>query len=291
MRLTTDSQYPYNLISFLANSFLLRSAHTSFKMKEFSLVASFVAPSLRQQSKRFASLPLRKVFDGSGAFSRRDSVVLGAETLDSSFGSSALQQQAPAGVYEAVLPQTETLVGMGFIVVLCVVLYWVWENQVVPVSRTKLAISKSRGEVKEYLDELKASSPSSSVFTIEPNGAASSGLLSTETAAAQQIAEKAASLQTVTAVVEPEEETTENKPVSPSQAITGDDRAFERWLFTDWLLDNKSAKKGGRQKEPALPILKSAKWNSGDNPVVVAAFLMMVGLVFTALTERMTSLG
>jgi hypothetical protein len=49
----------------------------------------------------------------------------------------------------------------------------------------------------------------------------------------------------------------------------GDGRDFERWLFTDWL--NKLDKKGGRQKEPALPILKQAKWNSGDNPVLVTA--------------------
>ena len=66
----------------------------------------------------------------------------------------------------------------------------------------------------------------------------------------------------------------------PSAAITqrevrdvksnvADGRGFERWLFTDWL--NKPDKKGGRQKEPALPILKQAKWNSGDNPVLVTA--------------------
>ena len=69
------------------------------------------------------------------------------------------------------------------------------------------------------------------------------------------------------------------------------DRGFERWLFNDWLVDNKSEKKGGRQKEPALPILKNAKWNSGDNPVVVAAALMMIGVIFTALTERIASFG
>jgi hypothetical protein len=46
-------------------------------------------------------------------------------------------------------------------------------------------------------------------------------------------------------------------------------RDFERWLFSDWL--NKSTTKGGRQKEPALPILREAKWNSGDNPVLVTA--------------------
>ena len=57
--------------------------------------------------------------------------------------------------------------------------------------------------------------------------------------------------------------------VSDIKPNVGDGRDFERWLFTDWL--NKPDKKGGRQKEPALPILKQAKWNSGDNPVLVTA--------------------
>jgi len=48
-----------------------------------------------------------------------------------------------------------------------------------------------------------------------------------------------------------------------------DGRDFERWLFSDWL--NKPSVKAGRQKEPALPILREAKWNSGDNPVLVTA--------------------
>jgi hypothetical protein len=55
----------------------------------------------------------------------------------------------------------------------------------------------------------------------------------------------------------------------------GDGRDLERWLFSDWLNDNKSTR-GGRKKEPAIPILKKAKWNSGDNPVVVTAAIMMV---------------
>jgi hypothetical protein len=57
-------------------------------------------------------------------------------------------------------------------------------------------------------------------------------------------------------------------------------RAFERWLMTDWLTDNKS------RKQPAIPILKRAKWNSGDNPVVVTAAMMMVGIVIASVTER-----
>jgi hypothetical protein len=120
-----------------------------------------------------------------------------------------------------------------------------------------LAISKSRGEVKEYLDELKASDPSL-VETDEDefDGVATN---STETA--------------------------------PTTATTKEDRGFERWLFTDWLIDNKSARQAGRQKEPALPILKNAKWNSGDNPVLAATALLSMGLLFSAVTERVASFG
>lgn len=182
------------------------------------------------------------------------------------------QSPEPAGVYEAVLPQTETLVGMGFILVLCVALYWVWENQVVPVSRTNLAISKSRGEVKEYLDELKASSD-----TIE----SSASLSSSESIAAGAVSP---SLLGANATSVSEETKVEDPQTAPSR---NRDRAFERWVFTDWLEDNKSARTvGSRRKEPALPILKSARWNSGDNPVVVAAFLMLVGILLAIVTER-----
>ena len=63
-----------------------------------------------------------------------------------------------------------------------------------------------------------------------------------------------------------EMDTIADKTVKPN---VGDGRDLERWLFSDWL--NKPDAKGGRQKEPALPVLKEAKWNSGDNPVLVTA--------------------
>ena len=48
-------------------------------------------------------------------------------------------------VFEAVAPDASLLVGMGSVVLLCIAAGFVWANDVVPVSRTKLAISKSRG--------------------------------------------------------------------------------------------------------------------------------------------------
>jgi len=168
-------------------------------------------------------------------------------------------------VFEPVLPSTTTLVGMAVTVVLCVVVAWVWQTQVVPTSRTKLAISKSRGAVKEYLDELReAGSPVGDIVGSEAgdDGIAleSLGLL-------------------------------QAKADMDSTALVTTSRAFERWLFSDWLQDNKSARRTGRQKEPALPILKNAKWNSGDNPVLVATLLITVGVLFSAVTERVAMIN
>ena len=47
--------------------------------------------------------------------------------------------------FEAILPDPAVIMGMGFVVLLCIAASYVWANEVVPVSRTKLAISKSRG--------------------------------------------------------------------------------------------------------------------------------------------------
>jgi hypothetical protein len=136
----------------------------------------------------------------------------------------------PSGTtFQAVVPETSVLIGFAGILALSVLCAYVWANQVVPVSRAKLAVSKRNGPVKEYLDELRKS------------GAA-------------------------------------------NENATDNSRAAERWLFTDWL--EKPAAKGGRQKEPALPVLKNAKWNSGDNPVLVASALIGAGVIFTSITER-----
>ncbi len=219
-------------------------------MKE---LRAFVAPweisSTRRQlrPRRFSSLMVGNVISptASTALVADNSVV------------SAPTSAVPGGVYDAVLPQTETLVGMVVIVGLCVVLYFVWSEEVVPVSRTKLAISKNRGDVREYLDDLKASADPANAGVDMINGSV---------------------------------DVAESFGTGPKSFRPSSERHFERWLFTDWLKDNKSERKGGRQKEPALPILKDATWNSGDNPVVVAALLMILGLLFTALTERISDI-
>lgn len=49
--------------------------------------------------------------------------------------------------FEPVLPDATLFLGMGSVIMLCIAAGYVWANDVVPVSRTKLAISKSRGGV------------------------------------------------------------------------------------------------------------------------------------------------
>jgi len=228
-------------------------------MKQFPLLAFFVAPSTHHRSSSIGTRIIRSNKNDCCGLLRLVSV----NNVDGGLSDTNLEPSA--GVYEAVIPQTETLVGMGVIVILCVALYLVWENQVVPVSRTKLAISKKRGEVREYLDELKVET----------------------TSFEDTVADKSNNAHTKNAI-----SSSVSSPLSSSSLSSPKDRIFERWLFTDWLGDNKSeGKKAGRQKEPALPILKSAKWNSGDNPVVVAVLLMMIGVFITALTERIASIS
>jgi hypothetical protein len=109
-----------------------------------------------------------------------------------------------------------------------------------------LAISKSRGQVREYLDELSQSASDGDENKVEEDGS-----------------------------VEQHDETE-----AATHKYNNKDRKFERWLFADWLNNKKS------KKAPAIPILKDAKWNSGDNPVVVTVAIMMIGIIVASITER-----
>lgn len=151
-------------------------------------------------------------------------------------------------VFEPILPDTFTLIGFGGIVVLSIVVFYVWSTLVVPVSRTNLAASKQRGPVRDYLEELELAAASSNNNTTFLEGNA-----------------------TATTVVE---------------TSLDSQRRLERWLFADWLEGRSKESRRGRQKEPALPVLKSAKWNSGDNPVLAATALILVGVLCTSVTEH-----
>jgi hypothetical protein len=233
-------------------------------LRKLSHSTAFLLPTgVSRAAHRLQAAP-EHIFD---AFSPSESFLLSLPTQlisSSSVGDTVVLQQASPQVFEAVLPDQSLLIGMGSVVLLCIVAGFVWANEVVPVSRTKLAISKSRGEVRDYLDELSGSGNSiisSGDNVIELNEAM------TDEGSEQQIVKSIY-----------------NERIKPN---VGDGRDFERWLFSDWLNNNKS--KGGRQKSPALPILKKAKWNSGDNPVLVTAAIMMLGVVVASVTERIAS--
>ena len=114
----------------------------------------------------------------------------------------------------------ETATAMISITGVLVVAAGIWWNQVIPQKRTELALSKKKGSVRDFLDELKEADENDSMVR------------------------------------------------------------FNRWLFTDWL------RKDTKTKDAALPFLKKAKWNSGDNPILVA-FAGIMALVFTSsIAER-----
>eukprot|EP00617_Octactis_speculum_P003008 CAMPEP_0185774068 /NCGR_PEP_ID=MMETSP1174-20130828/76590_1 /TAXON_ID=35687 /ORGANISM="Dictyocha speculum, Strain CCMP1381" /LENGTH=195 /DNA_ID=CAMNT_0028461069 /DNA_START=9 /DNA_END=596 /DNA_ORIENTATION=- len=55
-------------------------------------------------------------------------------------------------------------------------------------------------------------------------------------------------------------------------------KKVERWLLSDWLSPDTT------RKAAALPFLPKAKFNSGDNPILAAAALiMMTGIIFSVL--------
>lgn len=111
--------------------------------------------------------------------------------------------------------QIEQLQSMGIVTFVLILVSLYWWNIVIPAKRTEVAKSKNRGEIKEYLDDIR----------------------------------------------------------------DDNDRNFERWFLSDWL--NKS-----KNKPSAIPFLKKAKWNSGDNPVLVA-FAGIFSLVLVAsIAER-----
>lgn len=182
---------------------------------------------------------------------------------------SIATELAPTATFEPTAPEATILYGFFATFLVCVVAGWVWANQVVPVSRTNLAISKRSGAVREYLDELKDSGD-------ELSGSPLKVPLPTDGSEINPLIQDLA--------METKEDVS-STDVSSSKN-QGTDRAFERWLFTDWLQQDANRGKPGRRKEPALPILKNAKWNSGDNPILVAFGLIMMGVIFTSVTER-----
>lgn len=60
------------------------------------------------------------------------------------------------------------------------------------------------------------------------------------------------------------------------------DRKLERWVLTDW-------REPSRRKEPALPMLPKSKFNSGDNPILAAAALILSFGLANALAKRASS--
>lgn len=126
-----------------------------------------------------------------------------------------LQETVDSGMktFEPIL-NTDQLLSFGLISVALIVTTNYWWNVVIPAKRTEVALSKSKGEIKEYLESIR----------------------------------------------------------------DNDDKNLEQWFFTDWLTKSK--------KSAAIPFLKKAKWNSGDNPVLVAFLGIFSSVIIASLLER-----
>lgn len=62
-----------------------------------------------------------------------------------------------------------------------------------------------------------------------------------------------------------------------------DERKSEQWLFNAWLEPKK--------QPPAVPFLPAKKFNSGDNPVLVATGALMLPLLFGAAQKLLEASG
>jgi hypothetical protein len=231
---------------------------------------------------------------------RRKSQITMASSPSTSLSSAYSPDDTTTRVFEAIGPDPSVLVTFGIVVLVCIAAGYVWANDVVPVSRTKLAISKNRGDVRDYLDSLRPPDPGITVTEEEDDRVEGMHTILDESAQ-QQLALSSTTTTTLSDAGDGDSSssivtTTKDQPqrfnrngnniiVKPN---VGDGRDFERWLFTDWL-NKPNMSKVGRRKEPALPILKDAKWNSGDNPVLVTAAIMMLGVVVASITERIAT--
>eukprot|EP01036_Dinobryon_divergens_P033846 gene33846-43732_t len=115
----------------------------------------------------------------------------------------------------------------GVLSILAVTVY-IWWTLVIPQQRSKLAISKKKGDVKQFLDSI--------------------------------------------------DDDSNNEDNNDGQ------KRMLRWVFTDWLRNRNIDTRVS--KDAALPFLKKAKWNSGDNPILVAFGAIMACVIAASLAER-----
>lgn len=201
--------------------------------------------------------------------------------------------------FDMILPDPSVLLSMAVVTILCIVVVTVWSQQVVPISRTKLALSKRSGPVREYLDELQGVSNNEGLLIeSESQSQATMNVASTDNALtthnnddlplSSKVTVLAASdLSTHTEAIPDTTPLLSEQQQQQQVNTSSQQRLLERWLFADWLRQRQT-KKPGRQKEPALPILKSAKWNSGDNPILVTTLLIMAPVLVTSTLDYLS---
>jgi hypothetical protein len=206
----------------------------------------------------------------------------------------------PQVVFDPVLPDAAALLGMAAILLLSIAAVRVWATQVVPVSRANLALSKRKGKVREYLDDLLLvdvddgdgdNNIREGAGHAAARGAGSRDEFNVDAVAVGAVPTARSQSEELTdTLTDGEEAPASTEPIGQGR---GRRRAFERWLFSDWLSQARTRNRdgpgrAGRQKDPAIPIvLPNAKWNSGDNPVLAASALIAMGVVASAIVEKL----
>ncbi|KAJ1439128.1 hypothetical protein B484DRAFT_427824 [Ochromonadaceae sp. CCMP2298] len=155
---------------------------------------------------------------------------------------------------------------------------YVWWSQVIPQKRTELAISKRSGDVREYLEGLRGEGAGGVGGVGEGAGVGGIGGFGVGGAGAEANADG-------------EGELSGNLGSGNLGSGNLGNRRFEQWLFTDWVQKLPTAKgsRGSTARPPksaALPFLKKAKWNSGDNPILVAFASIISCGAAASLAER-----
>ena len=241
-----------------------------FSSNVLTVKTAFVPPSFLSMLTQHASL------SESSAPSDWKAVTFDDATC--SWIASALSSQSQQHqTFDPMIPDSITLIGMSLIIITTTAAAVIWNTQVVPVSRTRLAISKTRGPLKDYLDELRESAPRSFLSSSSVTSTPAKGMNDSDICESSEHVQNENST-----IIDKNSEITAASEVitSVNRNAISKNRAFERWLFSDWL-NRKPARKA-----PAVPIfLPPAKWNSGDNPVLVTTAIMLLCVLVTSMTE------
>lgn len=142
--------------AFLVRQTFFHGGETAFVPSSF--ISFNQAPPIQQS---FSSLLTSS--SATSELQLQSQLQLQLQFTDSATATATTVLTEQTKTFEAVAPDTNILIGFGIVFILTIIASYVWAEEVVPVSRTKLALSKKNGEVNQYLQELKQGSINTSI--------------------------------------------------------------------------------------------------------------------------------